>query len=237
MSRKAALQVAGNVLREIRASRQTLSTYPLRVHQTALSYISTQGTKPAGVDDGAAQYRRTPAATETSSRSSDSDSTFLDNGSTNSVSATQQPPHVQEAAGSPANSKPIDNLPDYSIANEHRWQRFTRAEGANGNMCSGRSILLTGGTSGIGLAVAQRAVLEGASHVIIVTRAAANGSNAVQKVVEKTGLQDAPVSYLAHDFLKSPLENVKSILNPLVSQHCSASEGTSSQPASVNESQ
>ncbi|KEF53061.1 uncharacterized protein A1O9_10969 [Exophiala aquamarina CBS 119918] len=82
-------------------------------------------------------------------------------------------------------------------------------------MCYGRSILLTGGTSGIGLAVAQRAVLEGASHVIIVTRTASNGSNAVQKVTEATGLPDAPVSYMSNDFMKFPPEMVKSVLNPL----------------------
>jgi NAD(P)-dependent dehydrogenase (short-subunit alcohol dehydrogenase family) len=87
-------------------------------------------------------------------------------------------------------------------------------------MCSGRSILLTGGTSGIGLAVARRAVLEGASHVIIVTRNASKGRDAVQTVKETTGFPDAPVSYLNHDFSKSPPETVRSILNPLVSQTC-----------------
>lgn len=215
-----------NVLRGICAGRQILTACRLPVHQRALSYSTTRGAKPTSADDATTQSRQTPSATEISSRLCDLDSTLADHGSTNSISAssapsrasaTQQPLQVKEGAVSSSGSKPSNKSPDYSIANEDRWHRFTRAKGATGNMCSGRSILLTGGTSGIGLAVAQRAVLEGASHVIIVTRTAPNGNNAVQKVVEATGLPDAPMSYMSHDFLKSPPEAVKNILNPLVS--------------------
>lgn len=107
---------------------------------------------------------------------------------------------------------------DCSIDNEARWKRLARAKEASGNLCSGRSILLTGGTSGIGLAIAKRAVLEGASHVIIVTRSSSNGRIAVETVTEATGFPDAPVSYLSHDFSRTIPETIKSILGPLVSR-------------------
>lgn len=184
------------------------------------------------VHDAAAgdQSRQPTSAIEISSQLVDSDPIVADDGPSSSDSAgsspmrgnrqasvTPQPPQPKDVVHGSSGPMPANASSDYSIGNEARWKSFKRAKGTSGSMCLGRSILLTGGTSGIGLAVAKRAVLEGASHVIIVTRNASKGSDAVQTVKETTGFPDAPVSYLNHDFSKSPPETVRSILNPLVS--------------------
>lgn len=69
----------------------------------------------------------------------------------------------------------------------------------SGTSCRGRSILLTGGTSGIGLAVAQQLVRAGAGRVLILTRDADRGVQAIERIRSSTGLKDAPVSALAVD--------------------------------------
>jgi hypothetical protein len=131
--------------------------------------------------------------------------------------------HVQRHVKKPAepdhlNSMPVNAGSDYSVKNEARWKNFAPAKGASGTLCAGRSILLTGGTSGIGLAVAERAVLESASHVIIVSRSPSKGAGAVRAITEATECPDAPVSYLSHDFSTCSPELISSSLKPLVRQ-------------------
>lgn len=132
-----------------------------------------------------------------------------------STTSSQQ---KQDIEPSPPDAGPVIASSDCSVDNEARWKNLSRAKRASGNLCSGRSILLTGGTSGIGLAIAKRAVVEGASHVIIVTRSSSNGKTAVETVTEATGFSDAPVSYLSHDFSRTTPETIKSVLGPLVSR-------------------
>lgn len=223
-----------NALKGLGVGGPIFPTSRLFASQRALSRSNDQGTTPVTVHDGVAgdQSRQiTSTAEKGSSRLVDSDPTAAENGSSRldtarsspmggngQASVIPQPPQTKDAVYRSSGSMPVNTSSDYSIANEARWKSFTRANGTSGNMCVGRSILLTGGTSGIGLAVAKRAVLEGASHVIIVTRNASKGSDAVQTIKETTGFPDAPVSYLNHDFSKSPPEIVRSILNPLVSR-------------------
>ena len=77
------------------------------------------------------------------------------------------------------------------------------AKGAKGGSCHGRSVLLTGGSSGIGLAVAKSLVVEGAGRVLILTRSADRGARAVEDIIQSTGLQDAPVSFMTLDLTQS----------------------------------
>ena len=68
-----------------------------------------------------------------------------------------------------------------------------------GEACLNRRVLLTGGTSGIGLAVAQRLVQESASLVSILTRDESRGETALKAIREGTGSNDVPVSVLKAD--------------------------------------
>jgi hypothetical protein len=177
--------------------RATLSVPRVQVHQSALSRSITLRTNPVrGQQDPKAgvQLRRNFTST-----------------------------HIQGHVKNPAEPDHLDSMPvnawsDCSVNNEGRWKSFAPAKGATGTLCAGRSILLTGGTSGIGLAVAKRAVLESASHVIIVSRRPSKGAGAVRAITEATECPDAPVSYLSHDFSTCSPELISSILKPLVSQ-------------------
>lgn len=84
---------------------------------------------------------------------------------------------------------PLPQQNDLSLASAHD----------SGTSCRGRSVLLTGGTSGIGLAVAEQLVKAGAGRVLILTRDADRGAQTVQHIKASTGLEDAPVSVLAAD--------------------------------------
>ena len=102
----------------------------------------------------------------------------------------------------------------YSVAGDRERQQdvdltIAPARGS-GKGFHGRSVLLTGGTSGIGLAVAKRLTSDGAGRVLILTRDAERGNKTVENIKTSTGLPDAPVSYLvadvtSHDDIEGPV--------------------------------
>jgi NAD(P)-dependent dehydrogenase (short-subunit alcohol dehydrogenase family) len=64
----------------------------------------------------------------------------------------------------------------------------------------GRSVLLTGGTSGIGYSIAQLLLLQGAGRVVIVTRNAERGVNAIRRLTgSHPSLEKAPLTVLVAD--------------------------------------
>lgn len=185
-----------NALRPLHPRKSKLSTSRVLVHKSAFSRSISLGTNHV--------HRNQRKAGDQSRRD---------------ISTTHVRGHVKNGVlRNAVNSMPINTSSECSIKNETRWKSFAPAKSATGTLCAGRSILLTGGTSGIGLAVAKRAVLEGASHIIIVSRRPSKGARAVQAITEATECPDAPVSYLSHDFSTSSPEVISTILKPLVSQ-------------------
>jgi NAD(P)-dependent dehydrogenase (short-subunit alcohol dehydrogenase family) len=66
----------------------------------------------------------------------------------------------------------------------------------SGKRCFNRSVLLTGGTSGIGYAIAEQLIREGAGRIVIPTRDADLGLTTLARLKASTGFQDAPVTFL-----------------------------------------
>ena len=87
----------------------------------------------------------------------------------------------------------------------------------SGKLCLNRSVLLTGGTSGIGYAVAERLIKEGAGRILIPTRSEARGRETVDRLKLSTGLQDIPVTTLTMD-IRSPSVVLKQALKQMVRQ-------------------
>jgi len=85
------------------------------------------------------------------------------------------------------------------LENDMATKNYEKAKLAPGSKCANRSILVTGGTTGIGFAVAKRALLEGASHVHIFAGTIPGGAYAVKRLKKITGLDDAPVSFFLPD--------------------------------------
>lgn len=92
-------------------------------------------------------------------------------------------------SGATPGQDPLPQQNDLSLAS-------ARDSGAS---CRERSVLLTGGTSGIGLAVAEQLVKAGAGRVLIPTRDADRGLQAIERIKSSTGLEDVPVSTLTVD--------------------------------------
>ncbi|KAK7905746.1 hypothetical protein LTR67_000470 [Exophiala xenobiotica] len=116
--------------------------------------------------------------------------------------------HVQDDDDSPNSEHPTDpSNPDsgstwvsqLKLENDVAARNYQKAKLAPGNKCVDRSILVTGGTTGVGFAVAKRALLEGASHVHILAGTIPGGAYAVRRLKKLTGLDDAPVSFFLPD--------------------------------------
>ena len=60
-------------------------------------------------------------------------------------------------------------------------------------------MLLTGGTGGIGLAIAKRLIEEGAGRVVIISRSQERAIEAIKKIKLQTSLPDPPLSYIEAD--------------------------------------
>ena len=85
------------------------------------------------------------------------------------------------------------------------------AKDAKSATCLNRGVVLTGGTGGIGLAVAKRLAQEGAGRIVLVTRDSQRGQAAIEKIKEQTSLHDAPVSLLVAD-LTSDTDSIRTLL-------------------------
>lgn len=111
-----------------------------------------------------------------------------------------------------------DELPDLTLS---------PLQQASGKRCAGRSVLLTGGTSGIGLAIAKLLIAEGAGRVLIPTRNLDRGQKAIKDIVESLQVDEVPVSLLEADLSQDPstLQIVTSAMRALVS-HPLLSAGT-----------
>jgi NAD(P)-dependent dehydrogenase (short-subunit alcohol dehydrogenase family) len=95
-----------------------------------------------------------------------------------------------EAAKRPYEASPEDVTIDVALK---------PAKDAPSSRCRNQGVILTGGTGGIGLAVAKRLVQEGAGRVVLVSRSAGRAKEAVQKIKQQTSLNDAPLSVLLAD--------------------------------------
>lgn len=92
----------------------------------------------------------------------------------------------------------------------------------SGASCRGRRVLLTGGTSGIGLGIAERLVEAGAGRVLILTRDLERGAQTIAHLKSITGHEDAPVSALSVD-ISNPVEvkgSVAQAIKKMVSYPC-----------------
>lgn len=109
-------------------------------------------------------------------------------------------------SGAKADQTQLHQQVDLSLAPAH----------GSGTSCRGRSVLLTGGTSGIGLAVAEQLVKAGAGRVVILTRDADRGIQTIERIKSNTGLNDAPVSALAVDITNT--EDVQGPISQAIKQ-------------------
>ena len=89
----------------------------------------------------------------------------------------------------------------FSFCDAGKWRDLDlqKAQNAPGVRMLHRKVLVTGGSSGIGLATAKRLVLEGASSIAIVSRSGDNAQRALDVIREETRLIDAPVWGLVGD--------------------------------------
>ena len=72
-------------------------------------------------------------------------------------------------------------------------KQWEKARAAPGSRLLHRQILITGGSSGIGYAIAKRCVEEGATSVAILSRSDTRASQAIARIKRETGLSDAPI--------------------------------------------
>jgi hypothetical protein len=120
--------------------------------------------------------------------------------------------HAQPLASGQARNR------EYSLKAELQDVDLSRrpAEGA-GKLCRNRSVLLTGGTSGIGYAVADRLIKEGAGRILIPTRDAVRGKDTVERLKISTGFKEVPVSTFTMD-IRQPSSRLMDVLKQMVSQ-------------------
>ena len=109
---------------------------------------------------------------------------------------------IKDGVDSPTakNSVPDPNLSEYQNRFLSNLSNCRKARAAPGTRALDRTAVVTGGTSGIGYAVAKRLVLEGATWVVVVTRSESRGTAAIERIKEETGLADAPIQILEYDY-------------------------------------
>lgn len=74
----------------------------------------------------------------------------------------------------------------------------------SGRRCAGRRVLLTGGTSGIGLAVAERLLYEGIEELVIITRDEKRGREAISQLKKSDAYTDIKITALEADITNGP---------------------------------
>ena len=102
----------------------------------------------------------------------------------------------------------LDKPPDSDIKLD-----LNPAQDASSSRCRNRGVVLTGGTGGIGFAIAKRLVEEGAGRVVIISRDAQRANEAIAKIKQQSNLHDAPLSPFVADITQPETNNITQLMD------------------------
>ena len=86
------------------------------------------------------------------------------------------------------------------------------AKHTSSSRCRNRGVLLTGGTGGIGFAIAKRLVEEGAGRIVVISRNTDRAHEAIAKIKEQTSLHDAPLTPFIADITDTSRNGIPQLI-------------------------
>lgn len=140
----------------------------------------------------------------------------------NVVPSSASPGASTESSPSDADGEPLFDSPNadfasqcnfFSVRNVDRIKEI-RSSPSYAPRFSDYSVVLTGGTSGIGFAIAQELLCQGVQHLILATRNATSAIKTIHELSAATGRKSIPVSFYCH----GDMEQSKKFWQDLVSR-------------------
>lgn len=146
------------------------------------------------------------------------------------VRSSASPGTSTDSSPSDADGEPLFDSPEadfvnqchfFSVRNVDRIKKI-RSSPSFAPRFSDYSVVLTGGTSGIGFAIAQELLSQGVQHLILATRNAMSAMKTIHELSATTGRKSIPVSFYCH----GDMEQSKKFWKDLVSQSACPPIGT-----------